>query len=621
MSTTRLGPYYRLLLQSCISSSYKMVGANYMGGKRNAARARTKDIAGRIQKRHFGKQRLASALCRTSNDRVRKPKLPSVLPDMSLAHARRRSHPAEIAACKEAPPSCPIPEKQPHNPSKVLQALDISDHTSMRAAINRILERPDFVGLKYQVSQRSLDQICREFHQKDRIVASGSCGFDDDLESSYNRTRKQGYQLQTRTAKELPPSSFTSSSEQRCPETQTITTQHPASACSSQLFTDINNEEDSPDLTWNTLFDDSGYAESQDLTRAGDHPRLPEGDLALTAQRLRNRTLSPLPWDCQTTDHIILDLDTSPPAPSMPSETWDNSRTRLQSLDSRLGAEHSDSSSGQDFLLASGRPTQGFSFCPTRCGLSLCESDKLERESLHSPSPEASHYGHAETTYQEDPTVRCVSSEGTPDADLPHCSASFPHMNATEASDISQDSVPDGLPLDLLADPDPWATIGKILNLPTVDSQPNVTEVQVSFTREREGVGYVGHIQSDRCGSCGDGLRCMADSLPVTKYDGDLSSTDATNREAETQNPKDRDICATDKEIPMLPEDLKKSRLSPVQRPSVRPDDCSCMDVENPHTNVDEWRASTPKTSAREDVDMTSDGPCLFADSDFSEDE
>ncbi|KAJ6608670.1 hypothetical protein B0H10DRAFT_2066904 [Mycena sp. CBHHK59/15] len=33
-------------------------GANYMGGKRNAARARSKDITGRAHKNFFGRQRL-----------------------------------------------------------------------------------------------------------------------------------------------------------------------------------------------------------------------------------------------------------------------------------------------------------------------------------------------------------------------------------------------------------------------------------------------------------------------------------------------------------------------------------------------------------------------------------
>ncbi|KAJ7880993.1 hypothetical protein B0H14DRAFT_2705708, partial [Mycena olivaceomarginata] len=32
-------------------------GANYMGGKRNAARARSKDTTGRAQKNHFTRQR------------------------------------------------------------------------------------------------------------------------------------------------------------------------------------------------------------------------------------------------------------------------------------------------------------------------------------------------------------------------------------------------------------------------------------------------------------------------------------------------------------------------------------------------------------------------------------
>lgn len=47
-----------------------------------------------------------------------------------------------------------------------------------------------------------------------------------------------------------------------------------------------------------------------------------------------------------------------------------------------------------------------------------------------------------------------------------------------------------GLPLDILNDPDPWATIGKILNLEIVGEHDND---DVNFTRGREGVGYVRH--------------------------------------------------------------------------------------------------------------------------------
>ncbi|KAL1949251.1 hypothetical protein VTO73DRAFT_8132 [Trametes versicolor] len=40
----------------CLRST-KMPGANYMGGKRNAARARGKDATGKVQRSHFGKKR------------------------------------------------------------------------------------------------------------------------------------------------------------------------------------------------------------------------------------------------------------------------------------------------------------------------------------------------------------------------------------------------------------------------------------------------------------------------------------------------------------------------------------------------------------------------------------
>ncbi|KAG1733584.1 uncharacterized protein EDB91DRAFT_1148203 [Suillus paluster] len=43
-----------------------------------------------------------------------------------------------------------------------------------------------------------------------------------------------------------------------------------------------------------------------------------------------------------------------------------------------------------------------------------------------------------------------------------------------------------GLPLDILNDPDPWKTIGKILNLESVEEHNND---DVYFTRAREGVG------------------------------------------------------------------------------------------------------------------------------------
>ncbi|KAH7903303.1 hypothetical protein BJ138DRAFT_1131424 [Hygrophoropsis aurantiaca] len=70
-----------------------MAGANYMGGKRNAAKARTKDKTGRIHKGHFGKQRPASVFSRRENpfQNSIKRSFESVLPEMGLAHAHSRS--------------------------------------------------------------------------------------------------------------------------------------------------------------------------------------------------------------------------------------------------------------------------------------------------------------------------------------------------------------------------------------------------------------------------------------------------------------------------------------------------------------------------------------------------
>ncbi|KAG1804735.1 uncharacterized protein HD556DRAFT_474580 [Suillus plorans] len=119
-----------------------MTGANYMGGKRNAARARTKDSTGRVQKRHFGQQRLAAALSNTKEGRAKPEKmsLKSVLHQINLAHAQRD---AKIKAnypstAHSISTSCdtsfargisfgtPKPRRR-KQPSKILRMLDFSD--------------------------------------------------------------------------------------------------------------------------------------------------------------------------------------------------------------------------------------------------------------------------------------------------------------------------------------------------------------------------------------------------------------------------------------------------------------------------------------------------------------
>ncbi|KAH9902817.1 hypothetical protein C8Q73DRAFT_22876 [Cubamyces lactineus] len=75
-----------------------MPGANYMGGKRNAARARVKDATGKVQRNHFGKKRfeilrtgLSKGQATTSHaQNVRGGLNPRA--EISLAHAHRTQY-------------------------------------------------------------------------------------------------------------------------------------------------------------------------------------------------------------------------------------------------------------------------------------------------------------------------------------------------------------------------------------------------------------------------------------------------------------------------------------------------------------------------------------------------
>lgn len=104
---------------------------------RNTARAKSKDIVGRAQRRHFGKQRLASALCVTQENRVRPsiPTLSSVLPEITLAHARcdAGTDSGAIYSRKVSSgdrlysPTSSNNTTGRNKPSKVIGALDIAD--------------------------------------------------------------------------------------------------------------------------------------------------------------------------------------------------------------------------------------------------------------------------------------------------------------------------------------------------------------------------------------------------------------------------------------------------------------------------------------------------------------
>ncbi|KII89854.1 hypothetical protein PLICRDRAFT_52994 [Plicaturopsis crispa FD-325 SS-3] len=71
-----------------------MAGANYMGGKRNVAKARAKDGTSRLQKGHFSRQRLdiLNKGLGGSRDALHSGNTQAgnaLVPDIGLAHAQR----------------------------------------------------------------------------------------------------------------------------------------------------------------------------------------------------------------------------------------------------------------------------------------------------------------------------------------------------------------------------------------------------------------------------------------------------------------------------------------------------------------------------------------------------
>ncbi|KAK7032792.1 hypothetical protein R3P38DRAFT_771414 [Favolaschia claudopus] len=136
-------------------------GANYMGGKRNAARARNKDSTGRTQKNHFSRQRLEilskglSGRAGSRNSSGHGPRAHAS--DIELSHAR---HHVSWLDGSNGPTTRPrSPQRKTRNrntshqsssgsrTSKVLEKLDTTEPLSMQAARDKILAIPDLAGL------------------------------------------------------------------------------------------------------------------------------------------------------------------------------------------------------------------------------------------------------------------------------------------------------------------------------------------------------------------------------------------------------------------------------------------------------------------------------------------
>ncbi|KAK0204540.1 hypothetical protein DFS33DRAFT_1321017 [Desarmillaria ectypa] len=147
-----------------------MAGANYMGSKKNAAKVRSRNAAGRQQKRFFGLQRLnllSKGLPLWSRRSIDSPMSKNQLQTtISLAHAKQSS--------TLMPQSyIPVPSK----PRKSKR-----DAMFLRAAMNQILSLPDLTGLStYKKRRRTSETSSHGERRSKRVKAELSPEKDEEL--------------------------------------------------------------------------------------------------------------------------------------------------------------------------------------------------------------------------------------------------------------------------------------------------------------------------------------------------------------------------------------------------------------------------------------------------------
>ncbi|PPR05975.1 hypothetical protein CVT24_004639 [Panaeolus cyanescens] len=145
-----------------------MPGANYMGGKRYAARARAKDAVGKLQKGYFGRQKLNVLSQNLSTNAVyqqtKKRSKDGALNEISLSHAKRKVSteeeddfysyiPSPTRPNLRTPRSRKVGTWSAHTSSpnvrhsEILEALDTSEPLFLRKTLDDILALPDLAYL------------------------------------------------------------------------------------------------------------------------------------------------------------------------------------------------------------------------------------------------------------------------------------------------------------------------------------------------------------------------------------------------------------------------------------------------------------------------------------------
>lgn len=361
------------------------------------------------------------------------------------------------------------------------------------------------------------------------------------------------------------------------------------------------------DVKSRDTFDDSVYAEAQLLTVAnplfcteGDGPTKP--NIFPDAIEPLPRS-SPSPSSSQTSDNSIPGLDTSPPAAI------------------RFGQSGHLSEEDVDY-----------SFRQPSWRFSVLEGSARVDESFTSPDEEELELERSRTKCYDD--NRAFPSTGNNDSRYSLLSEyGCDSIRVLTSHESTEDNVPSDISIDFLSDPHPWETIGKILKLEP--PEPSAAQsVEISFTKGKEGVGYVSPERSGSCKSHSSdaAFETRIDDRPLDDIQVASSADileiarpevlDSDGRMAvDTPDPP----CANNSGRLLIDAEIRGevglySHVCTLQEvPPIPVIRCT----QNGHTRSPSPLAIVVGTTVvdESDVDMMFDGPCLFGDSDLEEDE
>ncbi|KAG1770973.1 hypothetical protein EDD22DRAFT_11623 [Suillus occidentalis] len=263
-------------------------------------------------------------------------------------------------------------------------------------------------------------------------------------------------------------------------------------------------EEDGLHESW---VDDSGYAD-MDTTETGNlHGFIPTHDL-LDPQRYPLSPPNSFPFSfgsiSQGTEEQILDMDTSPLSSqssfSQLRGGWSSNREHLLKQSSPTSPITSSAP-----IPESSRWNNSVK-CSSPISQSLCHTSDVKQfsassfETQYAPTTSQNTqkiFHDAQNSEAVEKSFAEISNTGhRRPFQASYCSAARTGPAGSHTFDSwrgfsfrDSDTYDPGLPLDILNDPDPWATIGKILNLEIVEEHDN----DINLNHGREGVGYVRH--------------------------------------------------------------------------------------------------------------------------------